>query len=71
LTSGVQASRTLPAICVHNCSVSQVSFQALNGRSGQCEFQLIGIALQQMPKLLESDVAAAGAALGLWEVLRT
>jgi hypothetical protein len=35
--------------------VSQVSLQASSGRSGQWEFQLIGIALQQMPKLLQSN----------------
>ena len=46
---------TLPATCVHNCSVSQVSLHASNGRSGQCEFQLIGTALQQMPELLETN----------------
>ena len=35
LSHGVSASRTLPTICVHSCSVSQVSFHAANGSSGQ------------------------------------
>src|ERR1039458_132197 len=32
--SGVSASRVLPTICVHICSVSQVSFHASHSSSG-------------------------------------
>src|SRR2546426_8199576 len=44
-TSGVKAIRTLPTICVHRCSVSQVSLQADRGRSGQGDdaFMLISV----------------------------
>src|SRR5580698_925243 len=39
--SGVVAIRTLPAICVHRCSVSQVWLHASSGKSGQSEVPLI------------------------------
>src|SRR5437763_1662317 len=34
-TNGLSSILTLPTICVHMCSVSQVSFHASNGRDGQ------------------------------------
>src|ERR1700730_12148438 len=52
LTRGVCASRILPTICVHMCSVARVSCQSCRTRAGQelfvmiCKHRIVGRDLQ-------------------------
>src|ERR1700733_5638742 len=41
--AGVRASRILPTICVHRCSVAQVSLQAACGKAGQASLRRVAV----------------------------
>src|SRR5215471_10497092 len=46
---GVSASRTLPTIWVHMCSVARVGSQASSGSAGQCGFCSVILGLLSIP----------------------